>query len=59
MRHDDVEMIIVYQSPPKNVRKWMNENRPSVRVISDPDMDLYRRYRVEESLLAAIRPEPL
>ena len=56
VKTDDVEMIAIFQSTPASVADWLTENRPPVRVVADPEMDLYRQYGVETSVLGAMHP---
>jgi peroxiredoxin Q/BCP len=56
MKTDDVELVAVYQSPPRSVIRWVSQKRPPLRLVTDPEQTLYALYGLECSWLGIPTP---
>src|SRR5436309_4297163 len=52
LRGEGLAMLALYHSPEANVRRQFMEHPVPFPVAADPDMDLYRAYGIERSMLA-------
>jgi peroxiredoxin len=48
-----INLLAIFQSPPERFEGYVSKRNPPFPVISDPEMKLFKIYRVETSMLAA------
>jgi len=49
--------VAVFQSPPERFEGFLTKHSPPFPVIADPAMELFKAYKLENSLLAALKPQ--
>jgi peroxiredoxin Q/BCP len=54
-QEQDLEVIAVFSSPTEEVRKYMAKHPRPFRMIGDPSLGIYKRYRVEQSAKAVLK----
>ncbi len=51
-----MEIISVFQSPPESIDKYVGKQNPPFTMLSDPDENLYKLYRLETSVAGLLSP---
>ena len=55
LKQSGVEVVAVFSSTPKEVKRHVAKHPRPFRMISDPDLRLYTKYRVEQSASALFK----
>jgi peroxiredoxin len=51
--------VAVFQSPAERFEGFLTKHSPPFPVVADPEMDLFRRFGVESSVMKAMSPDVL